>query len=383
MDDQQREAELLRRGRKQGVVSYDDILELFPNVERDLARLDAIYEMLEARDIGVGEPSNSAREQARLGAGAPLGLRESGDLDLQDNISLYLREVSRVPLLKAEDEITLAKRIETGLRAETRLAGSTRSMKPATRQALLASVQDGREARRALVRSNMRLVISIAKRYVGQGVPFLDLIQEGNLGLIKAADKFDWRRGLKFSTYATWWIRQSVTRALADQGRTIRLPVHMSDRIRQLHRITRSLEQELGREPTVDEVAERIEMSPQQVKGTIRVSQRPLSLEQPVGDEQDSELGELIAAGEGDESLEAAARELLRDDVERMLHTLSPREARILELRYGLLDGREYTLKEVGDKFGITRERIRQIENEALERLREPSRAERITEYLT
>jgi RNA polymerase primary sigma factor len=222
----------------------------------------------------------------------------------------------------------------------------------------------------------------MAKKYVGQGVPFLDLIQEGNLGLMKAVEKFDHTRGHKFSTYATWWIRQAITRSIADQGRTIRVPVHMNDRIRRLYRVSRRLEQELGHEPTVEELSEEMDLSPEQVERIIEISQRPLSLEKPVGEEKDSELGEFIEAEDFPDPAETATREVLREDIEDLLTSLTPREARVLELRYGLIDGHSYTLKEVGEKFGLTRERIRQIENEALQRLRHPQRSRKVRDYL-
>jgi RNA polymerase primary sigma factor len=232
------------------------------------------------------------------------------------------------------------------------------------------------------VRANARLVIAMAKRYMNQGVPFLDLIQEGNIGLMKAAEKFDWRRGHKFSTYATWWVRQAITRAIADQGRTIRVPVHMSDRIRRLFQVSRHLEQVLGREPTLDEVAAELDTPLKKVQWMLRIARSPLSLEKPVGEDNDSELGDFIEDDEFPAPAEAAARHLLRDEIEAMLAALSPREARVLELRFGLLDGRTHTLKEVGEKFGVTRERIRQIETEALERLRNPTRAGRLRDFL-
>ncbi len=241
---------------------------------------------------------------------------------------------------------------------------------------------DGDQARQHLVQANSRLVIAMAKKYMNQGVPFLDLIQEGNLGLMKAADKFDWRRGHKFSTYATWWVRQAITRALADQGRTIRVPVHMSDRIRRVYQTSRRLEQELGRDPTMAEIAAEIGLTPRKVERTIEIARRPLSLEKPVGEDQDSELGEFVEDGQNDLPAEQAALQMLREDLERVLTSLSQREARVLELRYGLADGHAYTLKEVGEKFGLTRERIRQIENEALARLREPHRAALLGDYL-
>jgi len=300
------------------------------------------------------------------------------DIDSDDTVSLYLREVGNIPLLTAEQEVDLAQRIEMGRGAAylspregtDPIAGPT------------GVVSDGEAARHHLTKANSRLVIAMAKKYMNQGVPFLDLIQEGNLGLMKAVEKFDWRRGYKFSTYATWWVRQAITRAIADQGRTIRVPVHMSDRIRRLFQASRRLEQELGREPTTEELATDIGVPPAKVQWMLRIARGPLSLERPVGEDQDSELGDFIKDDDVPAPPDAAAHTLLRDEIEHMLASLSPREARVLELRYGLLDGRTRTLKEVGEKFGVTRERIRQIETEALERLRNPNRACRLREFL-
>jgi len=309
-------------------------------------------------------------------------LHGANGVESDDTISLYLRDISRIPLLTAEEEVDLSQRIERGSLAAVELAAANGKLTPSNRKSLEREVDDGNAARQHLVRSNSRLVIAMAKKYTNQGVPFLDLIQEGNLGLMKAADKFDWRRGHKFSTYATWWVRQAITRALADQGRTIRLPVHMSDRVRRLYQTSRRLEQALGREPTLEELATEMHLSAQQVQRAIEITQRPASLDQPVGEDGDSELGEFVQderIGDPYESIRAVA---LHDDVGDLLSSLSQREARVLELRYGLNDGHAYTLKEVGAKFGLTRERIRQIENEALDHLRDPSRSRRVVDYL-
>jgi RNA polymerase primary sigma factor len=294
-------------------------------------------------------------------------------------VSLYLREVGNIPLLTADQEVDLAQRIENGCAAQVMLmAGATGTR----RDELERVVNDGERARHHLTKANSRLVIAMAKKYMNQGVPFLDLIQEGNLGLMKAVEKFDWRRGYKFSTYATWWVRQAITRAIADQGRTIRVPVHMSDRIRRLYQVSRQLEQTLGREPSLAEIAAELEVPEAKVRWMLRIARSPISLEKPVGEDQESELVDFIEDEEFTPPPEAAAEELLRDEIDSMLHALSPREARVIELRFGLLDGRTHTLKEVGEKFGVTRERIRQIETEALERLRNPARAGRLREYL-
>jgi RNA polymerase primary sigma factor len=300
-------------------------------------------------------------------------------IESDDTVSLYLREVGNIPLLTAQQEVDLAQRIERGQGAVLLLAAGTAD---GERETLRALVADGEAARHHLTKANSRLVIAMAKKYMNQGVPFLDLIQEGNLGLMKAVEKFDWRRGFKFSTYATWWVRQAITRAIADQGRTIRVPVHMSDRIRRLFQVSRQLEQALGREPTIEEVAAKLELPPKKVQWMLRIARSPLSLEKPVGEEQDSELGDFIEDDEFPAPSEAATYTLLRDEIELMLTALPPREARVLELRFGLLDGRTHTLKEVGEKFGVTRERIRQIETEALDRLRHLHRASRLRSFL-
>ena len=292
---------------------------------------------------------------------------------------LFVSRLTRLPLLDAEEEVRLAKAIEAGRTASRKLAQEN---DPGKRDKLLKAVEAGIEARDHLIRSNTRLVVSVAKKYMTPSVPFLDLIQEGNIGLMRAVEKFDHRRGFRFSTYATWWIRQTITRAIADQGRTIRVPVHMSDRIRRLYRIARQLEQEYGRKPTADEIAEEMQVEPRKVQWMLRVSWQPLSLEHPVGEDEDSELGNFIE----NDSLtptQIAHDNLLREKIEEVLATLTPREARILRLRFGLQNGRSYTLEEVGQKFGLTRERIRQIEGRALRRLRHPRRARQLRDYLS
>ncbi len=296
-----------------------------------------------------------------------------------DTVGLYLKEMARVPLLSTEEEIDLAVRHEAGLAGAAKLRKN-----PGSSQALewRLLIEDGNNARDHLIKANTRLVVSIAKKYMSRGVPFLDLIQEGNLGLMKAVEKFDYRRGFRFSTYATWWIRQTITRAIADQGRTIRVPVHMSDRIRRLYRVARQLEQEYGRKPTADEIAQEMECDPRKVQWMLRVSWQPLSLEHPVGEDEDSELGNFIE-NDSMTPVQAAHDNLLRERIEAVLSTLTPREARILRLRFGLQNGRCYTLEEVGQKFGLTRERIRQIEGRALRRLRHPRRSRQLRDYLS
>ncbi|MGD2026968.1 MAG: sigma-70 family RNA polymerase sigma factor [Anaerolineales bacterium] len=299
-----------------------------------------------------------------------------------DTVGLYLKEMSRVPLLDTEEEIALAKRIERGIKSEKRLAKLNGNTPKAEKQRLKEYIHSGSDARDHLIQANTRLVVSIAKKYLGRGVPFLDLIQEGNLGLMKAVKKYDYRRGFRFSTYATWWIRQTITRSIADQGRTIRVPVHMIDRIRQMYKAARRLEQSLGRPPKVEELAECIDQPIDKVQWMLQVSWLPLSLESPVGDDEDAELGMFVEDEHTPTPSSATAQKLLSEKMEEVLATLSPREARILRLRFGLENGKTYTLEEVGEKFGLTRERIRQIEGKALRRLRHPMRARQLREYL-
>lgn len=300
-------------------------------------------------------------------------------LSSNDTVGLYLKEMARVPLLTTEQEVSLAMRLEAGLDAEQSLLENPNTSRSTEWRML---VQDGLNARDHLIRANTRLVVSIAKKYMCRGVPFLDLIQEGNLGLMKAVEKFDYRRGYRFSTYATWWIRQTITRAIADQGRTIRVPVHMSDRIRKLYRVVRELEQEYGRKPTLDEIAQEMELDARKVQWMLKVSWQPLSLEHPIGEDEDSELGNFIENDSTPTPSQSAYNKILHEKIEELLTTLTPREARILRLRFGLQNGRSYTLEEVGKKFGLTRERIRQIEGRALRRLRHPRRSRKLRDYL-
>ncbi len=363
---------LLEIGKERGFVTLDDILNLFPDAEHELDRLDEAYAALMAHNIPVieGEEEEEAAEEED----------DLEHIDTDDAVGLYLREVGRVPLLTAEQEVELAKRIERGLKARDELARGRVSEK--RRRELQALIEDGWAAREHLITANSRLVISVAKKYMGRGVPFLDLIQEGNIGLIRATKKFDYRRGHKFSTYATWWIRQAVTRAIADQGRTIRVPVHMGDQINRLLRTSHQLTQRLGREPTVEELAEALEVPVKKVEHMIQVARRPLSLETPTDDEEESTLGDFVEDQDAPEPGDVVTQSLLREQLQEILNTLPPREVRILQLRYGLLDGRSYTLEEVGRKMGVTRERVRQIEAQALSRLRHPSHRRKLIDYL-
>ena len=298
-----------------------------------------------------------------------------------DLVRIYLREIGRVPLLTAQDEVDLAKSIEAGLFAEEKL----HSDRPACGGALLSDLAqlatDGMRAKQRLIEANLRLVVSIAKRYIGRGLVFLDLIQEGNLGLIRAVEKFDYTKGYKFSTYATWWIRQAITRAIADQARTIRIPVHMVETINKMARIQRQLHQDLGREATPEEIAEEMGLTPERVAEIQRIAQEPVSLQSPIG-EEDSDLGDFIEDADAVVPMEAAAFIMLQDQLEQVLDNLSIREQRIIQLRFGLTDGHPRTLEEVGREFGVTRERIRQIESKTLAKLRHPSRAQMLREYL-
>ncbi|MBI3942159.1 MAG: sigma-70 family RNA polymerase sigma factor [Chloroflexi bacterium] len=318
---------------------------------------------------------------------------ETEDFSESDVLDLYLKEISRISLLTGAQEVDLCRRIERGLEAETSLirqatAGRGKDwdtkewQDSANRTRLQQEIQDGRLARDHLIRANFRLVVSIAKKYLGHGVGFLDLIQEGNIGLIRAVEKFDYRRGFKFSTYATWWVRQAITRAIADQGRTIRVPVHMCEHINRLTRLSYQMAQDLGRDPSSEELAAELETTPKRIERIRKVAQRPLSLEMPVGEEHDNSLGEFIEDDAEYPPQELAALNLLRDQIEMAMDSLTAREGRVLALRFGLRDGRMHTLEEVGRKFGVTRERIRQIEAKALSKLRHPARREPFRDYL-
>jgi RNA polymerase primary sigma factor len=373
---------LLTKAEAQGCLTLDDMMEAFPEAEENLVELEDLLIYLNEEGIQIVY-DEEAKEEVKADAAEQ---EEEEVLDLSeiasdDTISLYLKEMARVPLLTAEEEIRLSKQYEQGRIARRRLSKNGQGPDD-ERERLEALVERGEAARAHLIKANTRLVVSIAKRYLGQGVPFLDLIQEGNLGLIKAVEKFDYRRGHRFSTYATWWIRQAITRALADQGRVIRLPVHLSDRIRKVYQTSQQLEQDWGRQPTPEEIANELGLPAQKVQWMLKVSQRPLSLEKPVGEEEDSELGSFIEDSSSPTPTDSAYHHLLQEKLEDILTSLTPREARILRLRFGLQDGRSYTLEEVGQKFGLTRERIRQIEHEALDRLRHPSRSRQLRDYL-
>jgi len=387
-------ARLIELGRKKKYVTIDDILNFFPEAERDVDQLEEAFSSLlsagipyvdddttiEPTDENLVEETDEEEEESQKTA--VLEENYLANIDTDDMIGLYLKEVGRVPLLIAEEEVSLAKRIEKGRISREDLAASAFDMSDEEREDHRANIQDGWAAREHLITANSRLVISVAKKYMGRGVPFQDLIQEGNIGLIRASKKFDYRRGHKFSTYATWWIRQAVTRAIADQGRTIRVPVHMGDQINKLLRIQHQLTQRLGRDPSVEELAESLDVPPKKVENMIQVARRPLSLETPTDDEEDSVLGDFIQDQDAPAPDDSATYNLLREHLEEVMSSLPPREVRILQLRYGLLDGQAYTLEEVGRKMGVTRERVRQIEAQALSRLRHPVIRRKLREYL-
>lgn len=362
--------ELLEKAKNKGVISYREISDYLENIEMDKDQMDDLYDSLISMGIEIvsevdpddfeiialeHEDSDASLEEVTV---------EGGEIDLEatlpkgiavdDPVRMYLKEIGKVPLLTAEEEIELAKNMELG----------------------------DNEAKKRLCEANLRLVVSIAKRYVGRGMLFLDLIQEGNLGLIKAVDKFDWRKGYKFSTYATWWIRQAITRSIADQARTIRIPVHMVETINKLIRISRQLLQEYGREPSPEEIAAEMDISEEKVREILKIAQEPVSLETPIGEEEDSHLGDFIPDDDVPAPAEAAAFSMLKEQLVEVLDTLTDREQKVLKLRFGLDDGRARTLEEVGRRFDVTRERIRQIEAKALRKLRHPSRSKKLKDYL-
>jgi RNA polymerase primary sigma factor len=346
---------LIKKGKKQGYLTLDDVLVLFPDAEEDIETLDFLYEKLLDAGIDVFD-MDSEKEASKLAKLEEIDLTKI-KLDkttTSDPVRMYLKEIGSYNLLTKDEEVELAKRVE----------------------------KNDEDAKTRLARANLRLVVSIAKKYMGRGLMFLDLIQEGNIGLMRAVDKFDWRRGFKFSTYATWWIRQAITRAIADQAKTIRIPVHMVETINKYKKIERQLEQKLERTPTPEEIAKIMEIEPEKAHEIVKISQSTTSLETPVGKEEDTRLKEFIEDEVTLSPFESASRELLKDHIGDVLHTLNAREKRVLELRFGLKDGRTRTLEEVGKEFGVTRERIRQIEAKALRKLRHPSRSKRLRDYL-
>ena len=375
---------LMERAELQGYLTTDDILEVVPSANEENEQLQRLVLTLRRSgvDIVEEEDQNAAAADSETTEGEFTSIFNLEHIAADDTVGLYLKEMSRVPLLRLEEEVSLAIRIRKGTASSQHLKNHRGNLSASRRGELEALIDDGHLAREHLIKANTRLVVSIAKKYIGRGVPFLDLIQEGNLGLMKAVSKFEYERGFRFSTYATWWIRQTITRAIADQGRTIRVPVHMTDRIRTMYKTSHRLEQDLGRPPTSEELSSALEVDTDRVEWMQQVSWTPISLESPVGDEDDSEFGMFVEDDLTPPPSQTAYENMLRDRVEQVLSSLSPREERILKLRFGLENGHPYTLEEVGQKFGLTRERIRQIEGKALRRLRHPCRSRLLKDYL-
>ena len=365
---------LTKRGQQRGFLVVTEILQELEDIEAPPESFDLVVEALQNAKVTVREDSQNALEATAL---------SSDELvHVSDPVRMYLQEIGRYPLLTPQQEVELAMQMEAGGRASEKLGIEGADLPVADRVILQRSARNADRARKRLVEANLRLVVSIAKKYVGRGLSLLDLIQEGNLGLIRAVEKFDYRKGFKFSTYATWWIRQAVTRALADQARTIRVPVHMVETINKLARAQRTLMQELGREPTITEIAQELELEPQQVTELRRIAQDPVSLETPLGEEDDSTLGDFVEDTDADVPVEVASFKLLQEYLSLVLEGLNERERQVLIMRFGLADGKVKTLEEVGSHFNVTRERIRQIETKALAKLRQPARAKRLEGYL-
>ena len=372
--------DLVARGKEAGFLTSDDIGAALVAAELPPESTDAVLRLL--ADEGI-EILDTAEEELDEEPAAKPGADDDANLRSQTNdpVRMYLKEIGRVPLLTAEEEVDLAKRVEAGLFASEKLTMNA-TLPVGLHRDLELIERDGQLAKKRLIEANLRLVVSIAKRYVGRGMLFLDLIQEGNLGLIRAVEKFDYTKGYKFSTYATWWIRQAITRAIADQARTIRIPVHMVETINKLVRIQRQLLQDLGREPTPEEIGKEMELPPERVREIQKLSQEPVSLETPIGEEDDSNLGDFIEDSDAVVPIDAASFILLQEQLDSILHTLSEREKKVIQLRFGLTDGHPRTLEEVGKEFGVTRERIRQIESKTLSKLRHPSRSQKLRDYL-
>ena len=384
---------ITRTAKADGSITAAELAEKLSTLDLTPDETDAVYQRLIELGVDVVEDEIVEEEEEEEVAEEPapdadeerVRARREVDMALKaptnDPVRMYLKEIGRVALLTAQEEVSLAKRIEAGVLADERTESGDQLEESQIIELRWLS-KDGARAKRHLVEANLRLVVSIAKRYVGRGMAFLDLIQEGNLGLIRAVEKFDYTKGYKFSTYATWWIRQAITRAIADQARTIRIPVHMVETINKLLRIQRQLLQDLGREPTAEEIGEQMELPPEKVREIQKISQEPVSLETPIGEEEDSHLGDFIEDSEAVVPLERASFRLLQEQLESVLHTLSEREKQVIRLRFGLVDGQPCTLEEVGKKFGVTRERIRQIESKTLSKLRHPSRSQKLRDYL-
>jgi len=397
-------SELLDKGKKKGKLSAAEMMEVLDELNLDSEQMDKLYDVMENMGIDAAGDEEDLPEISELGdlsdgdlVPPPEELEEveevpeeevvdpnalADSFGIDDPVRMYLKEIGKVDLLTSEEEVQLAQDMGLGSEAAEQLAELSEDADPALRAELEKQVKVGEKAKQRLAEANLRLVVSIAKRYVGRGMLFLDLIQEGNLGLIKAVEKFDYTKGYKFSTYATWWIRQAITRAIADQARTIRIPVHMVETINKVIRVSRQLLQELGHDPTPEEIAEEMGMPVDKVREILKIAQEPVSLETPIGEEEDSHLGDFIPDEDASEPAEAASYTLLKEQLIDVLDTLTPREEKVLKLRFGLEDGRTRTLEEVGKEFNVTRERIRQIEAKALRKLRHPSRSKKLKDFL-
>ena len=391
----ERVMDLFARGKKRGRLDSAEMMEVLDEIELDSDQMEKLYDSLEALSIEIGSEEDLLPElpddiEPPLEEIAEIEEEELVDpntlvdsFSIDDPVRMYLKEIGKVPLLSPDEEIVLAQKMSDGNRAQERLAHEDEDQIPLDELVKLkADLKEGEKAKQKLAEANLRLVVSIAKRYVGRGMLFLDLIQEGNLGLIKAVEKFDYTKGYKFSTYATWWIRQAITRAIADQARTIRIPVHMVETINKVIRVSRQLLQELGHDPSPEEIAEEMNMPVDKVREILKIAQEPVSLETPIGEEEDSHLGDFIPDEAASEPSEAASFTLLKEQLVDVLSTLTPREEKVLKLRFGIEDGRTRTLEEVGKEFNVTRERIRQIEAKALRKLRHPSRSKKLKDFL-
>lgn len=374
--------ELIEKGKKKGVLTFKEISDAFEGIEVTPEEIERLYDVFEKESIELVEDLDKELEEIEVSKEELEDLSVPEGINIDDHVKMYLKEIGKVNLLTPEEELSLAKRMADGEKAKEQLEEIGEEIDEDTKKQIDLLIADGEKAKKSLAEANLRLVVSIAKRYVGRGMLFLDLIQEGNLGLIKAVDKFDYTKGYKFSTYATWWIRQAITRAIADQARTIRIPVHMVETINKLVRVSRQLVQELGREPTPEELAKELNMPVDKVREISKISQEPVSLETPIGEEEDSHLGDFIPDEDAPAPSEAASFVLLKEQLGAVLETLSEREAKVLRLRFGLDDGRARTLEEVGKEFDVTRERIRQIEAKALRKLRHPSRSKKLKDFL-
>ena len=374
--------ELIEKGKKKGVLTFKEISDAFEDIEVTPEEIERLYDIFEKESIELVEDLDKELEEIEVSKEELEDLSVPEGINIDDHVKMYLKEIGKVNLLTPEEELSLAKRMADGEKAKEQLEEIGENIDEDSKKQIDLLIADGEKAKKSLAEANLRLVVSIAKRYVGRGMLFLDLIQEGNLGLIKAVDKFDYTKGYKFSTYATWWIRQAITRAIADQARTIRIPVHMVETINKLVRVSRQLVQELGREPTPEELAKELNMPVDKVREISKISQEPVSLETPIGEEEDSHLGDFIPDEDAPAPSEAASFVLLKEQLGAVLETLSEREAKVLRLRFGLDDGRARTLEEVGKEFDVTRERIRQIEAKALRKLRHPSRSKKLKDFL-